>query len=127
MGKNFRDTKQRAAILQTLRDAIHPLTPKEIRERAANAVPGLGIATVYRNLRLLLENNDIEALEVPGHRTCYLVPRNNQRAVVVCRKTKQVQLADGMDLKIDHDCLPDHFQAEEIEIFIYGRFVEPGN
>jgi len=122
MGKNFRDTKQRAAILQTLREAKHPLTPKEIREQAADAAPGLGIATVYRNLRLLLDSDEIEALEVPGHRTCYLIPRGNQRAVVVCRQTKRVQLAAGMEVKIDPDSLPEGFEAEELEIFIYGRF-----
>lgn len=123
MGKNFRDTKQRAAILDTLRQANHPLTPKEIRERAADAAPGLGIATVYRNLRLLIDSEEIEALEVPGHRTCYLIPRGNQRAVVVCRQTKQVRLADGMEIKIDPSYLPEGFEPEEVEIFIYGRFV----
>lgn len=122
MGKNFRDTKQRAAILETLRAAKHPLTPKEIREGAASAAPGIGIATVYRNIKLLLDSKEIEALEVPGHRTCYLIPRSQQRAVVVCRQTKRVRLADGMDIKIDEKSLPEGFEAEEIEIFIYGRF-----
>ncbi|GHC00908.1 Fur family transcriptional regulator [Cerasicoccus arenae] len=124
MGKIFRETKQRAAILATLRIAEHPLTPKEIREQAADHAPGLGIATVYRNIRLLLDSQEIEALEVPGHRTCYLLPRSNQRAVVICRKTNRVRLAEGMDIKIDHDSLPEGFQPEEIEIYIYGQFVD---
>lgn len=122
MGKSFRDTKQRAAILETLRNAEHPLTPMEIRDQAAGNAPGLGIATVYRNIRMLLENEEIEAIEVPGHRTCYMIPRSNQRAVVVCRESKQVRLADGLDIQIDSKYLPEGFEAEEIEIFIYGRF-----
>ncbi|WP_309385919.1 Fur family transcriptional regulator [Cerasicoccus frondis] len=122
MGKNFRDTKQRAAILVTLTNADHPLTPKEILERASAAAPGLGIATVYRNIKLLLDNKEIEAIEVPGHRTCYMLPQGSQRTLVVCRDTNQVHLAEGVDFKIQHDRLPKGFQAEEIEIFIYGRF-----
>ncbi|WP_269540562.1 Fur family transcriptional regulator [Cerasicoccus fimbriatus] len=122
MGKNFRDTKQRAAILNTLKNAEHPLTPKEIQERAAESAPGLGIATVYRNIRLLLDNNEIEPIEVPGHRTCYMLPGNGHRTLVVCRDTNRVVLADGVDFKIQPDNLPEGFQAEQVEIFIYGRY-----
>lgn len=124
MGKNFRDTKQRAAILETLRNAAHPLTPNEIRDQASTEAPGLGIATVYRNIRLLMENGDIDSIEVPGHRTCYMIPQNNQRAVVVCKQTKQVRLADGLQIKIDPEALPEGFTPEEVEIFIYGHFAD---
>ncbi|MEO0794071.1 MAG: transcriptional repressor [Verrucomicrobiota bacterium] len=122
MAKSFRDTKQRAAILAALNRARHPLTPKEIRDFAASEVPGLGIATVYRNIRLLLDNHEIEALEVPGHRTCYMLPRDSQRAVVVCRDSNRVRLADALDFKIRPESLPNDFKPEEVEIYIYGRF-----
>ncbi|WP_309398938.1 Fur family transcriptional regulator [Cerasicoccus maritimus] len=122
MGKRFRDTKQRSAILETLKNAEHPLTPKEIQESAAAQVPGLGIATVYRNIRLLLDNKEIEAIEVPGHRACYMLPQNGHRTLVVCRETNRVHLTDGVDLQLMQDRLPEGFCPEHIEIFIYGRF-----
>lgn len=127
MAKHFRDTKQRAAILDALQEAGYPLTPKEIRERASRSVPGLGIATVYRNIRLLVENQEIEALDVPGHRTCYTRPRTEQQAVLICRQTQRVRLADGMKLTFDPEKLPENFKAEDVEIYIYGHFETPGS
>jgi len=122
MPKNFRDTKQRAAILGALRDSQHPLTPKELRQKASQSAPGLGIATVYRNIRLLLENDEIESIDIPGHGACYMLPNGKRRAVVVCRKTKRIRLADAESIKIDEGRLPQGFEPEEFSIFIYGKF-----
>lgn len=123
----MRDTKQRTAIFGALRKAGQPLTPKQIRELAARDVPNLGIATVYRNLRLMMENEEIEALEVPGHRTCYTTPRSKQMAVLVCRQTNRVHLADGMKITFNPEHLPSDFHPEDVEIYIYGHFGENGN
>ncbi|MGE9296905.1 MAG: Fur family transcriptional regulator [Puniceicoccales bacterium] len=122
MPKNFRDTKQRTAILSALQEAQHPLTPKQLRDRASQIAPGLGIATVYRNIRLLLDNEEIESLDIPGHGACYMLPQNGQRAIVVCRKSKSIHLADPASIKINHKHLPENFNAEQVSVFIYGHF-----
>lgn len=61
-----RRTAQRRAIRRALEDSGRPLSPIEIRERAAVAVPGLGIATVYRNLARLESEGRVASIEVPG-------------------------------------------------------------
>ena len=122
MGKSLRDTRQRTAILETLQGATHPMTPKEIQEEASETSPSLGIATVYRNLRLMLANQEIEAIEVPGHRACYMLPQAGHRTLAVCRDSYRVNLVDGLDLNIRDGQLPEGFEAEKVEIFIYGRY-----
>ncbi|MEW6280573.1 MAG: transcriptional repressor, partial [Candidatus Eremiobacterota bacterium] len=46
-----RNTRQRDAIRRALADANRPLAPQEVLEEARRYSPGLGIATVYRNLK----------------------------------------------------------------------------
>ena len=49
-----RRTQQRGAIRRVLRHADRPLSPQEIHAAARGAVPGLGMATVYRNVKSLV-------------------------------------------------------------------------
>ena len=50
-----RSTRQRRAIRRVLLETRRPLSPREILELARKQVPSLGLATVYRILRALVE------------------------------------------------------------------------
>lgn len=62
----LRETRQRAAIRAAIDSSERPLLPQEVLASAQAAVPELGIATVYRNLKLLLEANEVRVVELPG-------------------------------------------------------------
>jgi len=47
-----RNTQQGNAIRQMLKKAGRPLSAQEVHSMAQKKVPGLGIATVYRNLKI---------------------------------------------------------------------------
>lgn len=64
--KALRETRQRAAIRAAIDDSERPLLPQEVLELAQAAVPELGIATVYRNLKLLVEADEVRVVELPG-------------------------------------------------------------
>ncbi len=66
-----RHTQQQDAIQAVLEDTDRPLTPAEILERARSAVPRLGLATVYRALNRLQEQNAVVAVPIPGGSTRY--------------------------------------------------------
>jgi Fur family ferric uptake transcriptional regulator len=55
-----RQTRQRDAILETITQASGPLSIPEIHERAAQALPAIGIATIYRTLKLLQESGQFK-------------------------------------------------------------------
>ena len=66
-----RFTRQRTAIYAVVAGAQRPLSPQEILETAQVSVEGLGLATVYRNLKALLEDGAIEVVQLPGESPRY--------------------------------------------------------
>ena len=61
-GSTERATRQRDAIKSVIQAAKRPLSPREVLEGARAAVRALGMATVYRNLKLLVAEGSR-----PGH------------------------------------------------------------
>lgn len=61
-----RNTRQREVISQVMEEAEGPLSVPEIHARAQRSLPRLGIATVYRTLKLLGEQHHIHAIAVDG-------------------------------------------------------------
>jgi Fur family ferric uptake transcriptional regulator len=59
-----RKTRQRGAIRDAIAQADRPLLPQEVLEAAQHAVPSLGIATVYRNLKVLVEEGVLAPTEI---------------------------------------------------------------
>ena len=58
----MRYSKQRNLILQILREnPVHP-TAEWIFEKAKEEMPGIGVATVYRNLNALVEAGEIKRI-----------------------------------------------------------------
>ncbi len=61
-----RSTRQRNAIREVIESADRPLSPQEILEAARVTIAGLGLATVYRNVKLLLADGVLAAVTVRG-------------------------------------------------------------
>ena len=62
-----RNTRQRSAIRDAIAQADRPLLPQEVLEAAQHDVPGLGIATVYRNLVTLAEQGFASRTDLGDH------------------------------------------------------------
>lgn len=71
--------------------------PAEIWQAARAASPGIGIATVYRSLRILMEMDAVEIVEIPGISPHYEIKRAHHHHFLceVCRRVYVVE-----------DCLP---------------------
>lgn len=68
---NTRKTRQKDAIRKAFIEADRPLSPQQVLEVAQAEVEGLGIATVYRNIKTLLAEDWLCPIEVPGAGTVY--------------------------------------------------------
>ena len=66
-----RKTQQRQAILEIIEEAPGPITVNEILEKADNKGLQIGIATIYRTVKLLLENNVISQVMLPDGQSRY--------------------------------------------------------
>lgn len=70
----LRQTRQRTALRQALVEAGRPLSVEEMLESARRRVPGLGLRTVYRQVREMQEARELIGLDYPGQPVRYELP-----------------------------------------------------
>ncbi len=115
----MRQTPQRTAIRQALLDAGRPLSHEEVLRAARHECPGLGIATVYRNVRRLREQGWLREVELPGAPSRYEVAdkgHHHHFHCVSCDRIFEVEDCPG-DLK---RLAPRGFVVQSHEIILYG-------
>ena len=64
--KGTRNTRQKDAIRAAFVETGRPLSPEEALSYAQRSVPEVSIATVYRNLKTMLEEGWLTAVQLPG-------------------------------------------------------------
>jgi Fur family ferric uptake transcriptional regulator len=116
-----RQTRQRDAILQVLHAANGPLPVPEIHSRAQQVGGKIGIATVYRTLKLLLENAQIQAVRLPSGETCYQGEPHAHHDHFQCRNCNQVFDLDACPLRLKTGTvLQGGFVVEDHQMLLYG-------
>lgn len=116
-----RQTRQRSAILQVLQFANGPLSVPEIHARALKQGGKIGIATVYRTLRLLLESAQIQMVTLPTGETCYQNEPHAHRDHFQCRVCNQVFDLDACPLRLKSGTeLSGGFIVEDHQMLLYG-------
>jgi Fur family ferric uptake transcriptional regulator len=114
-----RSTRQRSAIRAAIDAAQRPLSPQEVLAASQAAVAGLGLATVYRNLKLLVEAGEIQQVTLPGDSARYEPARQAHHHHFQCTRCQRV-----FDV---HHCpgdmaqlAPAGFLVERHELTLYG-------
>ena len=115
-----RSTRQRTAIRAVIDAAGRPLSPQEVLEAAQGEVPALSLATVYRNLKGLIDAGEISAVSLPGDSPRYESALHDHHHHFQCTACMRV-----FDV---HDCpgdlaglAPAGFTVERHELTLYGR------
>ena len=85
-----RDTRQRRAIRRVIEEADRPLSPLDVLAIAQGHAPGLGIATVYRTLKGLVEEGWLTQVELPGESPRYEIARKAHHHHFQCLTCGQV-------------------------------------
>lgn len=118
-----RNTSQRAAILAAFQRAGRPLSPQEALAAASAGARGLGIATVYRNLKALAEEGVLALVSLPGESTArYEVCGKAHHHHFHCRRCRQVFEVEGCPGNIE-PLVPRGFLLEDHEVVLYGLCV----
>ena len=115
-----RSTRQRAAIRAVIEQSQRPLSPQEVLAESQAEVSALGLATVYRNLKLLLEAGEIQAVTLPGDSARYESTRHAHHhhfQCTTCQRVFDVHQCPG-DLA---GLAPKGFTVEHHELTLYGR------
>ena len=115
----IRRTKQKEAIVSVLKKKHQPMPIEEIHQMALKAVPSLGIATVYRTLKSLLEEGCIKAVELPGKPLHYEEAHKGHHHHFCCNACHGVFELEKC-LSGIHQLAPKGFQVTDHEIILYG-------
>lgn len=115
-----RDTAQRRAIRAAFAGTPRPLSPLEVLEGAQADLPGLGVATVYRALKMLTEEGWLVTVEIPGEPARYEIAGKPHHHHFHCRACGQVFEVEGCPRNI-RTLTPAGFELEDHEIVLYGR------
>lgn len=114
-----RRTRQREAIWLVIERAARPLGPMEVLDLARSEVPKLGLATVYRNIKTLVDEGRLRVVELPGAADRYEVAGKHHHHHFHCRSCDgvfEVETCSG-----DFDAItPSGFRLETHEITLYG-------
>ena len=114
-----RHTRQRDAITQALKDADRPLSPLEIQQLAARHKPGIGVATIYRNINALKEEGHLLLVDVPGQPPRYELAGKDHHHHFHCRKCDRVYEMHGCPGPLEK-LAPRGFKVEGHELMLYG-------
>jgi Fur family ferric uptake transcriptional regulator len=120
-----RTTRQRDAIKSVLQAAKRPLSPQEVLEGARAAVRGLGMATVYRNLKRLVAEGTVQAITLPGESQRYEMAESAHHhhfQCTICRRVYDIHGCPGNLRRL----APRGFKVDQHDVTLYGRCSDCG-
>jgi Fur family ferric uptake transcriptional regulator len=114
-----RKTRQRESIRFAFEAADRPLSPEEVLFAAQESVEGLGIATVYRNIKSLLEEGWLVTVELPGQPARYELAGKGHHHHFQCNGCGQVFELYGC-VESFRQMIPPGFQVTGHEVLLFG-------
>jgi Fur family ferric uptake transcriptional regulator len=115
-----RRTRQRAAIQAVLRTARRPLSPRELLDETRLAVRALGLATVYRTLKLLVADGAVRIVDLPGETPRYETAALSHHHHFQCTRCHRVYDVPGCPGNLGR-LAPRGFTVEHHDVTLYGR------
>lgn len=115
-----RNTRQRSAIRDAIAWAARPLLPLEVLDAAQADAPGLSIATVYRNLRAMVDEGALRIVLLPGENARYEIGGSGHHHHFQCRGCLKVFEVDACPGNLQH-LAPTGFSVEDHDLTLYGR------
>ena len=114
-----RNTQQRREIREVFEHNDRPLAADEVLQLAQEKIAGLGMATVYRTIRGLIDEGWLIAVEMPGQPPRYEVRGKAHHHHFHCLKCKRLFELDGC-LEHLEKLIPATFRVVDHVVLIYG-------
>ena len=122
--KALKFTNQREKILETLYYSDEHLTPEALYQLIKEKYPELnaGIATVYRTLAMLEENNIVSSLSFGAQGKKYELGAKDHHDHMICTKCGEItEFFDEVIEERQHKIAEEHgFKMEDHSMQIYG-------
>ena len=96
--QGYRITGARRAVVETMAESVHALTPIEVYDMARESYPALGLVTVYRTLEALEEQGLIQRVHQPHGCQAFITAPDGHKHLLLCRQCGQATSFEGDDL-----------------------------
>lgn len=117
---SLRRTRQRDAIANVFAQTDRALSAREILALAQAEVEDLGMATVYRQLKVLVDLGRVVVLELPHQPLHYELTGRGPHHHFLCRSCQRVYQLKGSQARIQA-MKPAGFLLEGYSVILYGR------
>ena len=94
----MRNRPPRQAVITAVSEFLEPFTIDALYHGARQHLPGLGRATVYRTLTLLIAENSVHPLVLPSGERLFVTDAMGPLAVLYCECCGQVRSVRDPDL-----------------------------
>jgi Fur family transcriptional regulator, ferric uptake regulator len=118
-----RTTRQRTAIREVIAKAARPLLPQEVLDAAQENVPSLGLATVYRNLKTMVEEGELKPVNLPGANPRFELAHHHHHHHFQCRSCERVFDVHACPGDLSR-LAPPGFTVDDHDLTLYGRCVD---
>jgi Fur family ferric uptake transcriptional regulator len=121
MDLKTRSTKQKRLVWSIIEQAGRPLSPAEVHQAALKDLPKVSVATVYRTLRALQDDQKIVAVSLPGESDRYetKIKADHHHHHFHCDDCGKVFDVPGCGLRVDAR-VPAGFAITRHEVVLYG-------
>ena len=121
MDLKTRSTKQKRLVWSIIEQAGRPLSPAEVHHAALKDLPKVSVATVYRTLRSLQDDQKVVAVSLPGEADRYetKVKADHHHHHFHCDDCGKVFDIPGCGLRVDAR-VPAGFAIIRHEVVLYG-------
>ncbi|MBO5059462.1 MAG: transcriptional repressor [Clostridia bacterium] len=121
MEKRLNNSEKRNAILSALKNTTTHPSADWIFEKVREDCPGIGIATVYRNLKILLEQNQIFKVDVGDGLDHYDAQTEIPHDHTYCTSCGCIGDIEAISASGLEQFAKDEFSVEAYSLVLYGK------
>lgn len=118
-----RRTPQQALVRSVFQAAGRPLTAAETHQIALHKKKNIGIATVYRIIRSMLEEQQLNQVMIAGEPPYYEYAPVNHHHYFHCCDCRRVYVLSHCPLSLD-EITPKGFHTEWHDVVLHGQCME---
>lgn len=97
--QGYRLTEARRAVVETMAQSMHALTPIEVYDEARQTHSALGLVTVYRTLEALEQQGLIQRVHQPQGCQAFVTAPAGHQHLLLCQQCGQAAHFEGDDLE----------------------------
>ncbi|MBL8230039.1 MAG: transcriptional repressor [Bryobacterales bacterium] len=120
-----RNTRQRSAIQETFRQNDRPLRPEEVLIHSQQTVEGIGITTVYRTIRTLVDEGWLVEVHLTGEAARFELAGKEHHHHFRCNQCERVFELAGCESDFRR-LAPKGFQVTQHDLTLFGLCAECG-